>query len=496
MNEIDGPFDVLIVGAGISGIGMAAHLQAKCPAKRFAILERRERLGGTWDLFRYPGVRSDSDMYTLGYEFEPWREERSIAPGDTILDYLDMVVDDHDIRRHIRLGQKVLSADWDSAGGLWTLRVADETGKVSTMTGRFLFLGSGYYDYDDPHDADIPGLGAFGGQIVHPQFWPDGLDFDGKRVVVIGSGATAVTLVPAMTETAAHVTMLQRTPTWFVTRPSRDRIANMLNRLLPAKIAYALSRLKNILMGQLLITRSRNQPEAMKEFLHGQLAEQLGPDYNRADFSPPYNPWEQRMCLVPDGDFFRALKAEKASIATGRIATVDATGIALVGGQHIDADIIITATGLRLAVGGKIAVSLDGAPVKLAEHFYYRNAMFSNVPNFAMLFGYLNASWTLRVDIVADWLCRLFNQMDKWGVDVATPHLAPDHGLVENNAFDYFSSGYIKRASHLIPKSSNTPPWQISMDYRSDRQEMRHAPIDDGVLRFGKASAGASTSSA
>ena len=486
-SQTDTVFDVLIVGAGISGIGMAAHLRDKCPGKSFAIVERRLALGGTWDLFRYPGVRSDSDMFTLGYEFEPWREARAIAPGDTILAYLGKVADDRDIRRHIRFGQKVRTADWDSAAGLWTLRCADDAGQASAVSGRFLFLGSGYYDYDDPHDAQIPGLDAFAGAVVHPQFWPEDLDVSGKRVVVVGSGATAVTLVPALTTSAAHVTMLQRTPTWFATRPSRDRLANLLNRLLPAKIAYALNRLKHIRLAELLISRARSHPEGVKKFLHRQLAQQLGHDYNRADFSPPYNPWEQRLCLVPDGDFFRALKAGTASIVTGQIAAVDAAGIRLADGRQIGADIVVTATGLKLAVAGKIAIRLDGTPVNLADRFYYRNAMFSNVPNFAALFGYLNASWTLRVDIVADWLCRLFNHMDKWGVDVATPYLAAEHGLIEHGAFDYFSSGYIARASHLIPKSSTSPPWQISMDYRSDRHDLRHTPIDDGVLRFERA---------
>ena len=478
------PVDVLIVGAGISGIGMAAHLTDKCPEKRFAIIERREQLGGTWDLFRYPGIRSDSDMYTLGYGFEPWRQDRAIASGAEIRDYLGRIADERDIRQHLRLGQKVVSADWDSAAGLWRLALEGSDGGASAIAGRFLYLGSGFYDYDDPHDAAIPGLADFGGMVIHPQFWPEKADFAGMKVLVIGSGATAATIVPAMAETASEVIMLQRTPSWYFALPARDRIASGLRRLLPEKTAYALIRMKNIAVQRFVFRRARNKPEATRKFLHKHLASQLGPDYNPADFTPPYGPWEQRMCLVPDGDFFQAIRSGKARIVTGVIARIDETGVRLEDGRHIGADIIITATGLRIAVMGKIAVSLDGVPVNFAEHFYYRNCMFSNLPNFAALFGYLNAAWTLRVDIVADFLCRLIGQMDAWGVNIVTPVLPEDHGLVAVDAFGLFNSNYIQRANHLAPKSSTTAPWQLGMDYREDRRALRDAPIDDGVLKF------------
>jgi monooxygenase len=474
------PLDVLIVGAGLSGIGMAAHLARECPKKRFAIVERRARAGGTWDLFRYPGVRSDSDMFTLGYQFEPWRSDRAIVGGEDILGYLDDVIERYGLGDRIRFGQAVAAADWDSAAGLWTVKMEDG----ATLSARFLFLGSGYYDYDSPHDAQIPGLDSFQGETIHPQFWPEGFDHSGKRVIVIGSGATAATIVPALAEKAAQVVMLQRTPSWYLPRPARDGMAGWLQRLLPARLAYALTRLRNVRMQKFLFDKSRSAPEGVKHFLHKQLEEQLGSDFDRAPFTPPYGPWEQRLCVIPDGDLFRAMKAGKAQVVTGSIATVDATGIALDGGQRLDADVIVTATGLRVMLAGRIALSLDGAPLNLAERFSYRSCMFANVPNLALLFGYLNASWTLRVDLVAEWLCRLLRHMDRTGADVVTPCLPKDHGLVEDHPFDAFSSGYLQRARGVVPRSATTAPWQIGMDYVSDRKAMRAAPIDDGVLRF------------
>ena len=484
MTPMAEPLDVLIVGAGISGIGMAAHLADKAPGVNFAMVDRRERTGGTWDLFRYPGIRSDSDMYTLGYAFEPWRNENSIASGQTILDYLDKVVDDRGLRDKIAFGQKVVSANWDSRSALWTVDLEAADGTRSSKAARFLFLGAGYYDHDDPHDAEIPGLTRFGGTVIHPQFWPEGFDYTGKRVVVIGSGATAVTLVPSMTDKAAHVTMLQRTPTWYIKRPSKDTVANLLRKVLPEKWAYALIRTKNVIMQDFLFRKARTQPEGMARYLTDEVRESLGEAWNEADFTPPYKPWEQRLCLVPDGDMFDAIRAGRASVVTGRIKTVDKTGIELEDGQRIEADVIVTATGLRLAVAGKIALSLDGTPLNLSEHWYYRNCMFSNVPNFVALFGYLNAGWTLRVDIVADWLTRVLNQAKAWHADVVTPVLEDDSGLIEDPVFDAFSSGYLQRARAIIPKVATTLPWRLSMDYRSDRKEMAEAPVDDGVLKF------------
>ncbi|MFA7602646.1 MAG: NAD(P)/FAD-dependent oxidoreductase [Novosphingobium sp.] len=481
------PLDMLIVGAGISGIGMAARLVHECPDKRFAIVERRARAGGTWDLFRYPGIRSDSDMFTLGYDFAPWRHDCAIAGGEAILGYLDEVIDDHRLHPHIRFGQTVVAADWGNRSRLWTVWMEDGQGTRSSLAARFLFLGSGYYDYDDPHDAQIPGLETFAGVTIHPQFWPEDFDYTGKKIIVIGSGATAATLVPALAEKAARVTMLQRTPSWYITRPARDALGGWLRRLLPAHTAYALTRFKSVRMQDYLFRKSRSAPEGMKAFLHKQIEDRIGADFDPADFTPPYDPWEQRMCLIPDGDLFAAIRSGKADVVTGRIAGVDAAGVRLEDGRRLDADVIVTATGLRILLLGNIALSVDGAPVNMADRFYYRHCMFSNLPNFAALFGYLSASWTLRVDMVAEWLCRLLRHMDKWGMDVVTPHLPADHGLAEDHPFDAFSSGYLRRARHLIPKSATTAPWRIGMDYLADRKEMRAAPIDDGVLRFARA---------
>jgi len=484
MSPVEEVLDFLIVGAGISGIGMAVHLTRDCPGKRYAILDRRDQLGGTWDLFRYPGIRSDSDMHTLGFAFAPWKHEKSIADGPSILEYLNEISDEYGLHPNMRFGQKVISAAWDSAAAHWTVVTEDKHGKQGRVLSRFLFLGAGYYDYDDPYDAAFPGRQDFKGQVIHPQFWPQDLDYAGKKVVVIGSGATAVTIVPAMASSgAAHVTMLQRTPTWMVSRPAKDRLANILRKILPEKVAYALTRAKNIFFQDLVFKRARTAPEKVKEFLEKQLQENLGPSYNKADFTPPYNPWEQRLCLVPDADFFEAIKAGRASVVTDHIEKFDRDGITLKSGKHLDADIIVTATGLKLAVAGKIAVSVDGEPVDFSKRFYYRNCMFSNVPNLAAVFGYLNASWTLRVDIIADYLTRLLNQMDAVDAQAAVPVMPAGQEPDEDDIFD-FSSGYIQRGKHMMPRNAASLPWRLNQDYRQDRRDMRQAPLDDGIMEF------------
>lgn len=488
MAGMDSPVDqdVLIVGAGLSGIGMAAHLQMHSPDRSFALVERRANLGGTWDLFRYPGIRSDSDMHTLGFVFEPWRHEKSIADGPSILEYLNRIVDERGIREHIRFNNKVVGADWDSAAARWTVTMEDDKGAVSTTTARWLYLGSGYYDYDEPFDANFTGREDFAGQIIHPQFWPKDFDYSGKKVVVIGSGATAVTIVPSMADKAAHVTMLQRTPTWYAIRPAKDGFANFLRKILPEKTAYRLTRFKNIRLQDIVFRRAREKPEKVAEFLTKKLKQALGDRYDPVAFTPPYNPWDQRLCLVPDADFFEAMKAGKASVVTDHIERFDKTGIQLKSGQQLDADVIITATGLKLAVAGKIPVRVDGEPVAWNEHFYYKACMFSNVPNFSVVFGYLNASWTLRADIVSEYVCRVLNHMRDTGTTVATPLLADPTSLTEENIFD-FSSGYIQRALHIMPKNADKLPWRLSQNYVQDRIDMRTGPVDDGVLKFGKA---------
>lgn len=479
--------DVLIVGAGISGIGMAVHLQMNCPDRSFTVVERREQLGGTWDLFRYPGIRSDSDMHTLGFIFEPWKHEKSIADGPAILEYLNRIVDERHIRERIRLDSKVVGADWDSAAARWTVTMEDSKGATSTTTARWLYLGSGYYDYDEPFDAGFAGREDFHGQIIHPQFWPKDLDYRGKKVVVIGSGATAVTIVPSMKE-AAHVTMLQRTPTWYFIRPAKDGFANFLRKILPEKLAYKITRFKNVRLQDIAFRRAREKPEKVKEFLTNKLKASLGGHYDAEAFTPPYNPWEQRLCLVPDADFFEAMKAGKASVVTDHIERFDAAGIQLKSGKHLDADIIITATGLKLAVAGKIPVRVDGEPVDWHDHYYYKACMFSNVPNFSAVFGYLNASWTLRADVVSEYVCRVLNHMKGTGTTVATPALADPASLEEENVFD-FSSGYIQRSLHIMPKSTAALPWRLSQNYVQDRIDMRTGAIADGVLTFTNAKA-------
>lgn len=473
--------DVLIVGAGISGIGMAAHLEMMCPGRDYAILEARENLGGTWDLFRYPGIRSDSDMHTLGFVFEPWRHEKSIADGPSILEYLHRIVDERGIRQKISLGTKVVSANWHTDRACWELTV-DRGGSLQTITANWLYLGTGYYDYDDPYDAGFD-FSAFQGQVVHPQFWPDDLDYTGKNVVVVGSGATAVTLVPSMADKAASVTMLQRTPTWMFSRPAKDALANFLRKILPEETAYKITRWKNVFMQDKSFKTARNKPEKVKQFLHKKIQKALGDHYDPASFTPPYDPWDQRLCLVPDNDLFEAMKRGKAKIVTAHIDSFDATGVKLKDGRHLPADIIVTATGLRLAVAGKIAVSQDGTPVDFAQRFYYKGCMFSNLPNLAVVFGYLNASWTLRADINSEYVCKVLNHMDAVGANVAMPYLADDHGLEEEDLFD-FSSGYIQRGKHLMPKSATTLPWRLNQDYRVDKKALAEAPIDDGIMRF------------
>ncbi|MGV3512535.1 MAG: flavin-containing monooxygenase [Novosphingobium sp.] len=478
--------DILIVGAGISGIGMAAHMKMLCPDRSFTIVERRAQIGGTWDLFRYPGVRSDSDMHTLGFVFEPWKHEKSIADGPSILEYLNRIADERDIRRHIRFDSKVLSADFDSEAAQWVVTLEGNDGQRSRVTAGWLYLGSGYYDYDKPFEAQFEGREDFAGQIVHPQFWPEDLDYTGKRVVVIGSGATAVTIVPSMADKAAHVTMLQRTPTWYVTRPAKDAIANFLRKWLPEETAYRITRFKNVKLQNLFFKRARNRPDKVAAFLTKRMKALLGDKYDEKAFTPPYNPWEQRLCLVPDADLFEAIKSGKASVVTDQIERFDATGIKLKSGKHLDADIIVTATGLKMVMAGKIAISVDGVSVNFADCYYYKGAMFSNVPNLAAVFGYLNASWTLRADINARYVCDVLNTMKARGMEVAVPRLSPDHQLDEDNIYD-FSSGYIERARHLLPRSASDMRWRLNQDYVRDLAWMRADPIEDGVLQFGHA---------
>lgn len=469
-------FDVLIVGAGLSGIGAAWHLQTLSPDRSYAILEARESMGGTWDLFRYPGIRSDSDMYTLGYRFRPWTDAKAIADGPSILRYVQDTAVDSGIDSHIRYGHRVKAAHWSTADAAWTVEV-EHDGAVRRFTCNFLFMCSGYYNYAGGYAPDFTGSADFPGRIIHPQHWPQDLDYAGKRVVVIGSGATAVTLVPEMARTAARVTMLQRSPTYVVSRPSQDGIANWLRARLPAKTAYGITRWKNVLLGMFFYRMAKKRPAKVKERMLGMIREELGPDYDIAThFTPSYNPWDQRVCLVPDSDLFASLKDGTSEVVTGRIERFDETGIALDDGRHIDADIIVTATGLDLQVFAGIAVTIDGAERDLTKELIYRGMMLSGVPNYAFTFGYTNASWTLKADLVSGYVCRLLNAMRKRGVRQAMPVL--DRANVTPDDFVDFSSGYIQRAQGRLPKQGDRKPWRLNQNYALDILAMRFGKID------------------
>ncbi|MEQ1509074.1 MAG: NAD(P)/FAD-dependent oxidoreductase [Sphingopyxis sp.] len=491
MSEAD--IDVAIIGAGISGIGMAVHLQQHCPEHSFTLIERRANLGGTWDLFNYPGIRSDSDMHTLGFVFEPWTERKAIADGPSILAYLNRIVDERGLRDTIRFNHKLVAAHWSSADARWTLEMEGSDGTSASMTARYLYMGSGYYDHDAGHDPEFAGRENFKGQIIHPQFWPENLDYAGKRVVIIGSGATAVTLLPNMTDKgdgkgAAHVTMLQRTPTYYFIRPAEDGLANFMRHIMPEKWAYAATRFKNIHMTDYAFKRARAKPQKVADWLIGKVRDGLGGTMNEADYTPPYGPWDQRLCLVPDNDMFDAIRQGHASVVTDTIERFTQGGVQLASGKHIDADIIITATGLKIAMAGKVAFSVDGEPINWHDHFYYKGLMFSNIPNLSIVFGYLNASWTLKADIVSAYTCRLLNHMKATGADSVVPYLSDDDAKVDDILFD-FSSGYIQRGLGHIPQNGAADPWRLNQDYLRDKKLLLNGPINDGVLRFAKAGA-------
>ena len=474
--------DVLIVGAGLSGIGAAWHLQDRCPGKSYAIFEARDAIGGTWDLFRYPGIRSDSDMHTLGYRFRPWTDAKAIADGPAIRRYVGDTAREAGIDQNIRFHHRVLSVSWSTAEALWTA-VADHDGQTVTITASFIFFCSGYYSYDEAHRPSWEGESGFKGQIVHPQFWPEGLDYIDKRVVVIGSGATAVTIVPEMAKTAAHVTMLQRSPTYVVSRPGEDSIANLLRRFLPVGAAYAITRWKNVLFQLFFFRMARKSPAKVKERLIGMVSSELGPDYDvGTHFTPSYNPWDQRLCLVPDADLFTSLKSGKASVVTNQIAQFTADGIELKSGRVLAADIVVTATGLKLNILGSVAVLVDGVTIDPSKELTYKGMMLSDVPNAAFAFGYTNASWTLKADLTSEFVCRTLNYMDKRGMRIATP-VRTDPSMSEEPYLD-FSSGYVQRALDILPKQGVKAPWKLNQNYALDLMILRFGKIDDGTMQF------------
>ena len=475
--------DVIIVGAGLSGIGAACHLKRECPGRSFTILEARDAIGGTWDLFRYPGVRSDSDMHTLGYDFKPWTEAKAIADGPAILEYVRETARENGLMQRIRYGHRVRSARWDSDEARWTVTV-DRVGHGRVeIVGNFLYLCSGYYDYEGGHTPGFDGQEKFGGEIVHPQFWPETLDHAGKRVVIIGSGATAMTLAPAMAETGARVTMVQRSPTYVISRPDMDKVANSLRKWLPDRLAYAITRWKNVALQGMFYRQTRVRPAKVRSQLLGLVRRHLGPDYDVAThFTPRYDPWDQRLCLIPNADLFRAIKSGALEVVTDQIDRFTEHGIKLASGRELPADVVVTATGLKLAVMGGVTFTVDGKRVNFPDTTVYKGMMYSDVPNLVQTFGYINASWTLRADLTARYVCRLLNRMAERGVRQCTPRLREeDREMPRRPWIDDFSSGYMQRSMHLFPRQGDRHPWRHAQDYAVDKKLTR-APIEDGVL--------------
>ncbi|MBA2504744.1 MAG: NAD(P)/FAD-dependent oxidoreductase [Thermoleophilaceae bacterium] len=477
--------DVLIVGAGLSGIGAACHLKEKCPRKSFAILEAREATGGTWDLFRYPGIRSDSDMFTLGYSFQPWEQAEAIADGPAILDYVRDTAREHGVDRDVRFGKRVVRAEWSGEETRWTVDAEGPDGETTQLTCGFLFLCTGYYSYEGSYMPEFEGTERFAGPIVDPQHWPEDIDYDGKRVVVIGSGATAATIVPAMAERAEHVTMLQRSPSYMVALPARDPVAAFLQRKLSKKRAYALLRWKNVLFTQVTFALSRRLPGFVRKVITKEAEKALPAGYADPHFTPRYDPWDQRICLVPDGDLFRAIRKGTVSIATDRIAGFTETGLALESGAELDADIVVTATGLNLLAAGGMEIVVDGDPVEMPKTVGYKGIMYSGIPNFAITLGYTNASWTLKADLTCEYVCRVLNHMYAHGYSQVTPRW-PEPTLPDIPFID-LKSGYVLRSIDQFPRQGEHAPWRLHQNYPRDIRLLRHGPVEDEGLEFVRA---------
>jgi monooxygenase len=476
--------DVMIVGAGLSGIGAARHLQSDCPGKTYAILEARHAVGGTWDLFRYPGIRSDSDMYTLGYSFRPWKGARSIADGPAILEYIRATAREGRVEEAIRFGHRVMRAEWSTAQARWTVRAQrTETGDMVTFTCGFLLMGTGYYRYDEGYTPGFAGIEDFAGTIIHPQHWPDHVDFSGKRVVVIGSGATAVTLIPSVAAEAEHVTMLQRSPGYILSLPGADPIADLLRRVLPERLAYAAVRWKNVLITTLFFQLSRRRPRLIKALLRKGVKRQLPPDFDVAThFTPRYDPWDQRVCVVPDGDLFKVLRAGSASIVTDRIERFTPDGIQLLSGAVLPADVVITATGLNLLALGGMQIAVDGREVAPSDTVGYKGMMFSGVPNLAAVIGYTNASWTLKSDLTCEYVCRLLNHMQAHGYSQCTPRLP--EGSMATRPFIDLRAGYVERSIDQFPKQGSKAPWRLHQNYLRDIMALHYGSVEDDAMEF------------
>lgn len=480
-------FDVIIIGAGLSGIGAACHLIRNTPTKTYTILESREGMGGTWDLFRYPGIRSDSDMHTLGYSFKPWKHEKSIADGPTILNYIRETANEYNVEQSIQYQMKVKKINWDSNSAKWTLSVSLNGGEEAVMTCDFIYSCTGYYRYDKGYTPDFVGINRFKGRIVHPQQWPEDLDYSGKNVVVIGSGATAITLVPAMAKLARHVTMLQRSPTYVISSPDKDRMALKFRRLLPDQIAYILTRWKNIAASMIFYKLSKRWPHFIGEKLIEWTKHQLGKDFDvDKHFSPSYKPWDQRLCLVPNGDLFRSLREGTSSVVTDHITEFRETGIELRSGATIEADIIITATGLELLAMGGVEIIVDGNEIDVADTTQYKGVMLSDVPNFFFATGYTNASWTLKCDLTSEYVCRMINYLDKTNQSSCVPR-NKDVGLQRVMSIG-LESGYVQRAIHKLPKEGVIAPWKLYQNYFLDLIGLRFGSVKDKYIEFSKAS--------
>ncbi|MEV4849225.1 NAD(P)/FAD-dependent oxidoreductase [Acinetobacter lwoffii] len=478
--------DILIVGAGISGIGLAAHLSKHCPKRSFEIIERRESIGGTWDLFKYPGIRSDSDMSTFGFNFKPWKKESVLANGASIKNYLAEVVDEFKLQSKIHFQHRVLSANYDSTTCKWSVEIEDALGKKQIWIANFVLGCTGYYNYDQGFQPEFPNQDAFKGEFIHPQHWPENLNYECKKVVIIGSGATAITLVPAMVKGGAgHVTMLQRSPTYIASVPSVDFIYSKMRKYLPEEVAYKLTRARNIGMQRGIYALAQKQPKLLKSLLLKSVQFQLKGKVDMKHFTPNYEPWDQRLCVVPDGDLFEILREGQASVATDQIETLTETGIQLKSGQHLDADIIVSATGLNIQILGGIQATMDGQPIDTSQHMLYRGIMVSDIPNMALIIGYINASWTLKVDIAAEYICRLLNYMDQQGYAQVIPQ-GDQSELLQDTVMGSLSSGYIARAADVMPKQGKQAPWKVSNNYLADRKELKQASFEDGVLKFRK----------
>jgi monooxygenase len=476
--------DVLIVGAGISGISAAYHVQTRCKGKTYGILEGRESLGGTWDLFRYPGIRSDSDMYTLGYSFRPWTNPKAIADGASILAYVRDTAETYGIDRKIRYGHRVERARWSSKDATWTVEARQvSSGKSVHFTCNFLFMCAGYYDYESGYTPELEGRDRFRGRIVHPQHWTSDIDYEGKRVVVIGSGATAVTLVPELAKRAAHVTMLQRSPSYVLSLPERDSLANWLREHLPGEWAYAISRWKNVLLAMAVFSYSRRFPERAKKLMVGQVKRFVGAHLDvDKHFTPSYKPWDQRLCFVPDGDLFDSIRSGRASVVTDHIDSLTESGIKLRSGEELLADLIVTATGLKLKFLGGLAMEVDGRSIVPSETMTYKGMMCSDVPNMALAIGYTNASWTLKCDLTSAYVCRLLNYMDEHGYTQCCPRRT-DPNLKEEPIID-FSSGYIQRSIATFPRQGSFAPWKLYQNYALDRLLLGYGKVDDPAMEF------------